>query len=277
MMHQRLFATTYTLTRLVLYLVLLAPVAVFVLHAFSVRWFYPQVLPAEWTLEPLLRQLGNADTREALWNSTQIALLVSVLSLLVGYPAARVLGLRSFRGKSIVYLLLFLPTIIPPVATGIGLNILFLRLQLTGTIFGVALVHLIPVLPYVVFTLASVFARYDINFEHQARVLGASGWRIFQTVTLPLVLPGLMVAGLFAFLISWSEYLLTLLIGGGRVLTLPLLLFSLVSGGNPTSISALALLFVALPALAVALTSRYLGTEAGIRFQGGAGLGRGDK
>lgn len=260
-MVQRVARGIRWLGRLLLYLLLLSPVAIFVLHGFSVRWFYPQVLPTNWTLEPFLRQLTSPQTRNALGVSVQVALLVSVLSLGVGYPAARTLGLREFRGKSLVYLLLFLPTVVPPVATGIGLNILFLQLGLAGTVWGVALVHLIPVLPYVVFTLAGVFSRYDPNFEYQALVLGASRGRIFWSVTLPMILPGLVVATLFAFLISWSQYLLTLLIGGGRVITLPILLFSTVSGGNPTTIAVLALLFVVLPGLAVIATSRYLGTE----------------
>lgn len=241
-----------------LFALLLAPVAIFVLHAFSTRWFYPQVLPQEWVFEPFLRQVTSPRTRAAVGESLVIAAIVCGLSLLVGYPAGRVLGLRVFRGKGLVTLLLFLPTVVPPVAIGLGLNILFLRLGLAGSAFGVALVHLIPVLPYTVFALAGVFARYDENYEHQARVLGAAGWRIFRQVTLPLILPGLVVATLFAFLISWSQYLLTLLIGGGRVITLPVLLFSAVAGGNVTVMAALSLVFIAPPILVIAATARYL-------------------
>jgi putative spermidine/putrescine transport system permease protein len=250
--------------RVLLYVLLLAPIAIFVLHGFSQRWFYPAVLPETWTVEPFLRQLASPQTREALWASLQIALLVSGLSLVVGYPAARALGLHAFPGKNLVYMLLFLPTVVPPIATGIGLNILFLQLGLAGTLLGVALVHMIPVLPYTVFTLASVFSRYDPAFEQQALVLGASRARIFWSVTLPLILPGLVVATLFAFLISWSQYLLTLLIGGGRIITLPILLFSTVTGGNPTTISVQSLLFVALPILVIIAASRYLGLGSGL-------------
>lgn len=246
---------------LLLSVLLVAPIIVFLLHACSVRWFYPQVLPQEWTLEPLLTQLSNARTRAALLESLQIALLVSGASLLVAYPAARTLAMRDMRGKGLLTMLFFIPTVVPPVATGMGLNILFLRLGLAGTLPGVVLVHLIPVMPYTIFALVGVFARYDPNYEYQALVLGASRLRIFATITLPLVLPGVVVATLFAFLISWSEYLLTLLIGGGQVITLPLLLFSTVSGGNPTTIAALALLFVAPPIVVVVATARYLTTE----------------
>ena len=250
---------------------LLAPLAVFGLYGFSTGYFYPQLVPAHWTIAPFLRQLTDPRTRQALGVSLQIAGLVSLLSLLVGYPAARTLGTRAFRGKSAVYLLLFMPTVVPPVATGIGLNILFLRLGLAGTTLGVALVHLIPVLPYVVFTLASVFARYDPHYEYQARVLGASSARVFWTVTLPLISPSIVVATLFAFLISWSQYLLTFLIGSGRVITLPILLFSTVAGGNPTTTSVVSLLFVAPVIVVLIVTSRYLQTNR-VHTQNGLSL-----
>ncbi len=244
-------------------LLLFMPVAVFGLYAFSTAWFYPDILPRTWTVAPLLRQMDDRATTRALLHSTSIGLVVSLLALAVGYPAARTLGMHTFRGKELVYLLLFLPTVVPPVATGIGLNILFLRLDLAGTTLGVALVHLIPVLPYVIFTLAGVFAQYDPHYEYQARVLGAGDARIFWSVTLPFVLPGVVVATLFAFLISWSQYLLTLLIGGGRIITLPILLFATLSGGNPTTISVLSLLFVAPLVLVLAVISRFLATLGG--------------
>lgn len=251
---------TFTvLLRGILYGVLIAPLILFGVHAFSERWFFPALFPSNWTLNAFSRLLSDSRILSGLWVSVASALVVSILSLLVGYPAARTLGLRVFRGRQVAWLAFFLPTVVPPLAMGMGLNILFLRLDLAGSLFGVILAHLVPTLPYTIFTLSGVFARYDPNFEYQALVLGASPPRIFFTVTLRMVLPGLIVAGLFAFLISWSQYLLTLLIGGGKVLTLPMLLFSAVSGGNPTSIAALSLLFLAPPVLIIAATARYLG------------------
>lgn len=260
MTHDAVRMTQYAV-RLLCYALLLAPLLVFGLHACSTRWFYPQVLPREWTLAPLARQLGDAQVRAALWQSLGVALAACAVSLPLGYPAARALALRPPRGARLIELLLFLPTIVPPLAVGMGLNILFLRLGLAGGWPGVVLAHLVPVLPYTVFTLGGVLARYDPGYEQQALVLGAGPARIFWSVTLPLLLPGLAVAALFAFLVSWSQYLLTLLIGGGRVITLPLLLFSAVSGGNPTTVAILALLFVAPPLLAILLALRLLGAE----------------
>jgi putative spermidine/putrescine transport system permease protein len=137
--------------------------------------------------------------------------------------------------------------------------VLFLRLGLAGSVAGVVLSHLVPVLPYAIFALHGVFARYDEGYELQARTLGASPAQVWLRVALPLLGPGLAVAALFAFLVSWSQYVLTLLIGGGRVITLPVLLFAAVSGGNPTSIAGLALLFAAPPVIGIALAARALG------------------
>lgn len=236
----------------------LLPILVFSLNAFSARWFYPQLLPTEWTLEPFLRVMNDPRTSRAVTNGLGVATLVTVASLVLSFPAARALTLHVLRGREAITLMLLLPTVLPPIAIGMGLNTLFLQLELTGTIFGVALAHVVPVLPYTITTLVGVFARFDANYERQATVLGAPPLQMLLQVTLPMVLPGVVVAALFAFLGSWSQYLLTLLIGGGQVLTLPMLLFAATSGSNPTLIASLALLFLLPPLLAIAFAARQL-------------------
>ncbi len=244
--------------RLAVWGLLLAPILTLSLFAFSTRWFYPQPLPTTWTSGNFFRLLSNPRTSQAVLDSALLAIVTALLSLVLAYPVARRIGLREFPAKRVLWMLFFLPTVIPPLAIGMGLNILALKSGLSGTRPGVVLAHLVPTLPYTVFTLGGVFSRYDENFEQQAITLGLSPRRVFWTVTLRLLAPGLAVAGLFAFLISWSQYLLTLLIGGGRILTLPMLLFSAVSGGNPTTIAGLSLLFLAPPILVIALTAGFL-------------------
>ena len=75
---------------------------------------------------------------------------------------------------------------------------------------------------------------------------------------MPEAAPGIAVAGLFAFLISWGQYILTVLIGGGNVVTLPMLLFSAASGNDPVITSALALVFAVPAILALVVALRYL-------------------
>jgi putative spermidine/putrescine transport system permease protein len=280
---------TSSLTRyLVLYLgtavmilFLLLPIATFFVNAFAFRWFFPQFVPDEWSLQAwerlkLIPREGERnwvgfqelystrpDVVDAMYNSVVIGLAVTVVSVIIGLPAARAIGLYQFRGKRIVEFLILSPTIVPPIAFVLGLNINFIRWGLSNSMFGVGLVHLVPVMPYVVLTLSGVFANYNPEFEEQSRTLGAGPIRTFWYVTLPAIFPGMVVAGLFAFLVSWSQYLLTFLIGGGRVITLPMLLFSSASGGNNPVIAALSLIFIAPAVLILALTSRYLSGTSG--------------
>ena len=251
---------------ILLMLALLAPLVGFFINAFAFRWFYPQLIPQEITLRAWENVADpNSKVIEALINSSVIAVSVTLVSIIIGLPAARALGLHQFRGKTIVEFLVLAPTIIPGIAIAIGLNINFLRWGLAGTIFGVGLVHLVPVMPYVVLTLSGVFANYNPEFEQQSRTLGAGPIRTFIYVTLPSIFPGIVVAGLFAFLVSWSQYILTFLIGGGRVITLPVLLFSTASGGNNANTAAMSLVFIAPAIFILILTSRFLsGNSAAI-------------
>ena len=248
---------------IVLLLALISPLIGFFINAFAFRWFYPQLVPHEITFQAWENILDpNSRVIEALISSSIIAVGVTIFSIIIGLPAARALGLYQFRGKTIVEFLILAPTIVPGIAVAMGLNINFLRWGLAGNMFGVALVHLVPVMPYVVLTLSGVFANYNPEFEEQARSLGADAIRTFWYVTLPAIFPGIVVAGLFAFLVSWSQYILTFLIGGGRVITLPVLLFSTASGGNNANIAAMSLVFIAPAILILVLTSRFLSGES---------------
>lgn len=261
-------------------LLLVLPLISFMFNAFAFRWFYPQFIPNEWSLQAWERLelippegertlenwfnllTSGSDVVNALFTSLTLGGGVTLLSIIIGLPAARALGLYKFRGKRLVEFLILAPTIVPPIAFSLGININFIRWGLSGNILGVALVHLVPVMPYVVLTLSGVFANYNPEFEEQARTLGAGPIRTFWNVTLPAILPGLIVAALFAFLVSWSQYLLTFLIGSGRVITMPILLFSSASGGNNPVIAALSLIFIAPAVLSLLFTSRYLSGES---------------
>jgi putative spermidine/putrescine transport system permease protein len=194
----------------------------------------------------------------SLATSAGIAAIVSLIAVAVALPAARAVAWREFHGKRALLFLLLLPVLSPPLAAAMGLHAIFLRAGLEDTIAGVILVHLVPALPYAILMLAGSFSRLDPDLEAQARTLGASPVQVFLKVTLPAIAPGVAVAAAFAFLVSWSQYLITLFVGGGRVSTLPLLLVSFLNGGNQAIGAALTLVFI-LPTILVFMTvSRYL-------------------
>jgi putative spermidine/putrescine transport system permease protein len=236
-----------------------APLIPLAIWSFAHRWFFPDVLPAMWSGRAWVYVFSDSSqVAQALLNSTFVALAVTLLSALIGLPAGRALGLHEFKGKTAVLFLILAPTIMPVIAVAMGMHVAFLRVGLADTRLGVILVHLVPVMPYMVLTLAGVFAHYNPDYEGQARTLGARPWQVLRHVTLPAIWPGLMVGSLFAFIISWSQYLLTLLIGGGQVITLPVLLFAFANSGDNAITAALSLVFIAPALLLFLFTSRYL-------------------
>jgi putative spermidine/putrescine transport system permease protein len=241
---------------------ILAPLLPLVIWSFGSSWFFPDLLPTKISMRAWNYVFSPASRAiEALWKGTLIALAATVLSMIVSIPAGRALGLYSFRGKRAVEFLILAPVIIPVLAVAMGIHIAFIRFGLADTVAGVVIVHLIPTTPYVVMVMSSVFANYEPEFEEQARTLGAGPWRTFTNVTLPAIFPGLLVAGMFAFIISWGQYILTLLIGGGRVVTMPLLLFSFASSGDNSVTAALSMVYL-LPAILILIfTSRFLTGE----------------
>ena len=131
-----------------------------------------------------------------------------------------------------------------------------MRYGLSDRVSGVVLVQLMPTVPYAATLLGAAFASFDTDYERQARALGAGMLRTLWTVTLPILRPALVTTALLTFLISWSEYILTLLIGGGQVTTLPLLLFAAIGSSDRTAAAALGLLVVLPPVLLVLAAAR---------------------
>lgn len=241
---------------------LVSPMVPLFIWSIAFRWFYPDILPSEYSSRAWEAVFSPTnDVIGAAWDTTLIALVVTALSILVGVPAGRALGLHEFRGKRVVELMILAPIIVPGLAVALGVHTLFIRYGLTNTVLGVSLVHLIPTLPYMTLVMSGVFANYDPDYEAQARSLGAGPIATLRYVMLPAIFPGLVVGALFTFLISWSQYVLTLLIGGGQVVTLPLLLFNFARSGDNAIAGALSVVFILPGILVLMLSSKYLTGE----------------
>jgi putative spermidine/putrescine transport system permease protein len=238
---------------------LILPLLPLLLWSFARGWRFPDLLPQEWSLQAWDFAFSEGSgVLASIGVTLLVAALATLLSLLVGVPAGRALGLYRFRGRRIVEMIVLAPVIVPGIAVALGLNAVFLGIGLAGTLAGVVLVHLIPTLPYMILVTAGVFANHDTAHEAQARSLGATAWQAFRHVTLPAVLPGIMVGALFAFLVSWGQYVLTLMIGGGRVITLPLLLFNFAAAGRNDVAGAIGLIHVLPAMLILVFTARRL-------------------
>ena len=235
------------------------PLALLTARSLAQSWYWPSLLPPAWSIRAWRYVFSPAaEVLPSLATSLSIALIVTLFAVTIALPASRVLAWQEFRGKRAVIFALLLPVLTPPLAATMGVHSLFLRYGLTDTWAGVALSHLIATVPYATLMLTGSFSRLDPDYEAQARTLGARAFDVWRHVTFPAIAPGLAVAASFAFLISWSQYLTTLLIGGGRVVTLPLTLVAFQRGGDEAIAAALSLVFLA-PTAAVAFSvARFL-------------------
>ncbi|MCI0388286.1 MAG: ABC transporter permease subunit [Acidobacteria bacterium] len=230
------------------------PLLLLATRSLAQAWYWPALTPAAWSVRAWRYIFSpTAEVAPALTTSAGIALAVTILAVAVALPAARMLAWQEFRGKQAAIFALLLPVLTPPLAATMGVHALFLRYGLSDTLFGVVLIHLISTVPYATLMLTGSFSRLDPDYEAQARTLGARAFDVWRRVTIPAIAPGLAVAASFAFLISWSQYLTTLLIGGGRILTLPLILVGFQRGGDEAIAAGLSLVFLA-PAAIVAFS-----------------------
>ncbi len=239
----------------------LLPPLTLILRAAADEWRSPAILPQRYGARGVEEAFADASlAAEAIRNSLVVGVLATVLALLIAWPAARVIGERRLRRPAIVWVLLGLPLLVPPFATGSGLAEWFIRLGIADTLTGLVIAHLVPVLPYVVLILAGGFSPEVRELEEAAAVNGTGPARRLLLVTLPALAPAFAAAALLGFLVSWSQYGLSLAVGGGTPM-LPLLLVPYVAS-DPQVASVLALVFLA-PALVAAALSLALSARAG--------------
>jgi putative spermidine/putrescine transport system permease protein len=243
-------------------LFLIAPVVIIVIVSFSgadYLSFPPPYLSLRW----YQRFLGASSWRQAIWVSTQVALLTMVFATLLGLLAALALVRGRFRGKGVIYAVMLSPMIVPTVITAIGLYFFFVRLKATGSILAMALGHTVLALPVVVIIMAAALQGFDMRLEQAALSLGASRLTALRRITLPLILPGLLSAALFAFLTSFDELLIPLFLSGVEVQTLTVRIWnSLTLEVDPT--------IAAVSSFLIGVTTVVLAASALLRGRGDA-------
>ena len=222
-----------------------APLILLLILAVSASWIYPGLLPDALSPKYLVYVfVSSRRTFGALTESVLISLLVTLLTLTIAIPAARALGLYKFRGKELIKILVLLPLIVPAITITMGIHTSMIRAGLVGKMSGVILIHTVFTLPYAIRLLTDVFEIIGNSCEQQACMLGAGQLRTFRDVTLPLIMPGILSASVMSFIVSFSQYITTFLIGGGNIITLPMLIVPFIQNGEIQVSAVYSLLFV---------------------------------
>lgn len=218
------------------------------------QWSAPALLPSSYSLQGF-SELATAGTARAAVASFLLGLGVAAVATPLGYVGSRAIQRLPTAPARMVELALLAPLAIPPFALVMGVNVAFLRLYMPP-IAGVVLVLVVTALPYTAFIFRTALAAYDLRFEEVARSLGATAHQTIRHVRVPLLAGATARAFFLAFLVGWGDYIATLLIGGGQLLTLPMLLGSAASAtGNEQLTSALSLVIIIPPLVLLAALS----------------------
>lgn len=240
---------------------LLLPLVPVLLWSGADRWTFPAALPQEWGLRGW-DDAASAGLADAVLRSLLLGLVVAALATPLGAMAGRALGWRLTRHPRLIVVALLVPLLLPPFAVSMGLDVVLLRVGMPELV-SVVLVLVVLALPYCAYICAAGYTRCPPGLEEQARALGATPGQARRRVTFPAVRPSLLVAALLAFLVGWSDYVVTLLLGGGQLVTAPVLLGAAAGGaGNEPAIAALAVATVLPPVVLVIAVAAMQATRA---------------
>jgi putative spermidine/putrescine transport system permease protein len=247
-----------------LYLFLLAPILMVVVISFdtqSTMSFPPQGFTFQW----YERLAQNAEFIQGFQVSAVVGAGVALLALLIGVPVAVALTRHDFRFRDAMSGFFLSPLMVPAIVLGLALLLVLAPLKITGTYGGLIVAHLAITVPYVVRTTSMSLMTMNRSCEEAARTLGASPWRTFTRVTLPLIAPGVLAGGVIAFLISFDEAVISLFVVGPQATTLPVEIFHYVESRTDPQIAALSVVLIAISVLFMVIIERAAGLKKVLR------------
>ncbi len=230
------------------------PYAVLAFSAFAQQWRYPALLPARWSTQAWSALTGGGALLDAAMRSLLIALVVSILSVASALLTSK--ALATARQRQRLHALALLPFFVSPVVIGLSLQQLFLLLGLDNSVLAVLLAQGFIAYAYAVLLLNALWSPSLLAMGDTAAGLGARPSDIWFRVWLPAG-AGLIGMALFqTFAMSWFDYALARVLGGGRVMTLPTRVFEALSAGDVRIASVGSLLLVLPPAAAFLIGRR---------------------
>lgn len=205
------------------------------MSGFSLRWYQEFLTSPAW--------------QQAFVNSCIVSPFATILAMVLGTPAAVGLSRMDFPGKALLTAVLISPMVVPVVIVGVATYLVFAPIGLSGSYLGLILVHAALGVPFVITTVTATLQGFDFNLVRAAASLGANPLTTFFRVTLPLVAPGVISGGLFAFGTSFDEVVVTLFLAGPEQTTLPRQMFSGIRENISPTIAAVATILTVLSTL----------------------------
>jgi putative spermidine/putrescine transport system permease protein len=237
---------------------LLLPLLTLLMWAFTDEWRYPSIIPQSFSLKWWDWVLTNGDVGSAVRYSFLTAPVVTLLSAAICLPAAYAFSRFRFPGRRTLFISLLAANAFPKIGLYVAIATLFYRLNLMGTYWGVVLIQLIGTLVAMVWIPAAGFDSIARDLEDAARDAGAGPLRTFRSITLPLAMPAIIVAAFLAFIAAFDEAQGTLIVGSPTIVTMPTLMYTLVTNYPQPAGSIFSILLSAPSVVLLLLARRFL-------------------
>ncbi len=234
---------------------LYAPILVMALMSFNASEFY--ALPVNFTFAWYRKLAGNEEILQSAWRSVWIAVATTILATVVGTTAAIALFRYEFPGKGLLQALLFPPIAIPWLIIGTSMLIFFFWVGIGRGTPAVILGHVALALPYVVVVVGARLKTFDIQLEEAARSLGAGNWQVTRLVTLPWIASGVVAGALFAFAVSFDQFVVSYFLAKPGDATLPVMIYTAIRKGFTPEINAISTIIITISMAVMLLASRY--------------------
>jgi putative spermidine/putrescine transport system permease protein len=221
--------------------------------------------PSGFTLDWYGKVFGNAEFIRGAQISLVVAICASLLAVAVAVPASLAVVRSQFKGRTLIEAFFLSPLVVPAIALGMGLLIVMSYLGLVATYLGLILSHLALTVPYVMRTTLGSLRSSDLASEDAASVLGASPLRVFFTVTVPMITPGVVAGAVIAFLISLDEAVIALFIVGAGSPTLPVAMLEHVQYTADPQVAAVSVLLIFVSLVALFVVERTMGITKSIQ------------
>lgn len=232
---------------------LVFPFVLVIALSFSRSWIYPRLIP-ELTAQRWAELLsGRGGLAEAFFISVVLSFTVAAISTAASYVTARYVSYHPHR--DVILTAAYAPYVMSPVVLGVCILYLYIRMGVDGTFVGLMMAQTIFAFSFGVIFFAAFWNREKLELEQLVHTLGGSSWDAYRRVLIPMSREALLLCFFQTFLISWFQYGLTMLIGGGRVQTLPLKVFDYIAEAN-VSYAAVASCLLILPPLLLLWVNR---------------------
>lgn len=209
------------------YVFLFLPIVMVVVMSFNASRY--SVFPAPgWTTEWYRKAFEDERIVEALRTSGLVALVSAAFATAIGTCTSIALVRFRFRFRNAVRATFMAPLVFPEMILAVTLLILSTSLNLQGGFWIVVGGHALVGLPFVITVVSARLIGFDRSLEEAAMDLGAGEWRTFVRVTLPLTLPGIVGGALLAFTVSFDNFIITYLVAGSDVVTIPVKIYSMI-------------------------------------------------